>query len=283
MVALPPRPEQEIINRIYGAIEHEKRRSGGVYLGRLGASSIGDECPRAVWLSWRAYTADNQHDGRMLRLFETGHLQEDRIVADLRRAGLSVWDRDPDTGLQFEYSDETGHLVVKLDGVVKGVPTREDVPHVLEIKTHNKNSFSQLQKKGVQQAKPTHYMQMQTGMWLSGMRRALYVSLCKDDESYYVERVRYDPAAQEHLSTRVIKLVDARLRPAGISDDGSSFGCKYCSARPQCTREQPAAQRTCRSCRNCAAGPTGSWVCELSGSTLTRAEQVLACEHYEEL
>jgi hypothetical protein len=40
----------------------------------------------------------------MLRLFGTGHWQEDRIVKDLRDAGFSVWDKQDD-GKQFAFSE----------------------------------------------------------------------------------------------------------------------------------------------------------------------------------
>lgn len=278
MVAIPPRPEQQVINRIYAAIEKEKAEPD-LYLGRLGASFIGEECIRQIWLDWRGF-ARERFEGRMLRLFETGHQQEARIIADLRRAGLAVWDRQPD-GRQYEYIDPTGHFVVKVDGIVRGVP-ESDKPHLLEVKTHNKNSFAALVKKGVREAKPTHYAQVQAGMARAGLERALYVALCKDDEQYYVERVHADPAEQGRLQQKIIKLVDARLRPAGISDDGSSFGCKYCAQRAVCVREA-APLRHCRTCAMCTPGPEGKWVCELNKDTLSLGRQRLGCEHYEAL
>jgi hypothetical protein len=281
MVALPPRPEQEIINRIYSAIAKEKA-DPELYLGRLGASSIGEECLRRTWLSWRAY-ASRQFEGRMYRLFETGHLQEERIVADLRRAGLPVWDKDPESGRQYEYTDTTGHLIVKLDGVVKGVPLSEEKPHVLEVKTHNKNSFSGLQKKGVQEAKPEHYMQVQTGLLLSGLERGLYVSVCKDDESYHVERVKADKTAQKQIAIKVDKLVNATIKPAGISDDGEGFGCKFCDMKEVCTG-RAAPLRTCRSCVH--ADPVsvpGEWVCSVTRATLSKDTQRRTCDEYTPL
>lgn len=278
MVAIPPKPEQQVLDRLYAAIEKEKAQPD-LYLGRLGSSFVGEDCSRQVWLDWRGF-AREEHSGRMLRLFETGHLQEARIIADLRRAGFAVWDQQPD-GRQYEYVDESGHLITKLDGVIKDIPD-SDKPHVLEVKTHNKNSFATLLKKGVQEAKPTHYAQMQVSMALGGFTRALYVALCKDDEQYYVERVREDKPEQKKLLTRVRTLIDARLRPAGISDDGSSFGCKYCAQRAVCVREA-APLRHCRTCAMCAPGPEGKWVCELNNHTLTLDEQRRGCEHYEAL
>lgn len=278
MVAIPPKPEQQIINRIYAAIQKEKA-DPDLYLGRLGSSFIGEECIRQIWLDWRGF-AREQFEGRMLRLFETGHLQEARIVEDLRRAGFAVWDKQED-GRQYEFTDESGHFITKVDGVVKDVPESEK-PHVLEVKTHNKNSFSSLVKKGVQEAKPTHYSQMQISMALGGFTRALYVAVCKDDEQFYVERIREDEAEQKKLKAKIIKLTEARLRPAGISDDGSSFGCKFCSMKAVCIKEAEPL-RHCRTCTMCTPGQEGKWVCELNKHTLTLDEQRKGCEHYEAL
>ena len=278
MVAIPPKPEQQIINRIYDAIQKEKV-DPDLYLGRLGSSGIGEECARQVWLNWRGF-AREQFDGRMLRLFETGHLQEARIVVDLRRAGLTVWDKQSD-GRQYEFGDPTGHFITKVDGVVRGVP-ESDKPHLLEVKTHNKNNFSSLVKKGVADAKPSHYAQVQISMALGGFTRALYVAVCKDDEQFYVERIREDKTEQDRLKARIVKLTEARLRPAGISDDGTSFGCKFCSMKAVCTREVEPL-RHCRTCRMCTPGPEGRWVCELNSNTLTLDEQRAGCEHYEAL
>jgi hypothetical protein len=278
MVAIPPQPEQQIVNRIYAAIEKEKVNPD-LYLGRLGSSFIGEECVRQIWLEWRGF-ARGQFEGRMLRLFETGHLQEERIVADLRRAGFAVWDKRED-GRQFEFVDRTGHFITKVDGVVKNVP-ESDAPHLLEIKTHNRKSFDGLLKKGVQGAKPLHYAQVQISMALGGFTQALYVALCKDDEQFYVERVEENKAFQAKLQTKITKLVEAQLRPAGISDDASSFGCKFCSMKAVCTKEAPPLHH-CRTCTMCSPGAEGKWVCNLNNFTLTLDEQRQGCEHHEAL
>lgn len=278
MVAIPPRPEQQIVNRVYAAIQKE-RADQDLYLGRLGSSFIGEECIRQIWLDWRGF-AREQFEGRILRLFETGHLQEARIVDDLRRAGFAVWDKQED-GSQYQFTDPSGHFITKVDGVIRDVPD-SDKPHVLEVKTHNKNSFSSLVKKGVQYAKPTHYAQMQISMALGGFTRALYVAVCKDDEQFYVERIREDKDEQKKLQQKIVKLTEARLRPAGISDDGSSFGCKFCSMKSVCTKETEPL-RHCRTCTMCTPGQEGKWVCELNKHTLTIDEQRKGCEHYEAL
>ena len=278
MVMIPPRPEQALINRIYATYEAQEAEKG-FYLGRLGASFLGEECVRKTWLSWRAY-ARPQFSGRMLRLFATGHQQEARVIADLRAAGLQVWDRDVETGEQIEYVDETGHFIVKLDGILKGVPEAEKTCHVLEIKTHNKNSFAGVQKHGVQKSKPEHYVQVQAGMLKAGLKRGLYVALCKDDEQYCVERIHPDAPVQGEVDKKIVRLVNATMRPAGISTDGEAFGCKYCDMKEVCTgRAQPL--KTCRSCKYAdPASAPGEWLCSLRGLVLSKAAQKAACEEY---
>lgn len=279
-MAAIPKPETTLSEMIYAAYEKEDRNKP-LYLARLGASSIGDECLRAIWYSWRAYE-DSKFGGRMLRLFQTGQLQEDRIIEDLRAAGMAVWSHD-ENGKQYTYTDETGHFVCKLDGIIKGVPSAEKTPHDLEIKTHNRKSYDDLKKKGVEKAKPTHYHQMQSGMLFSGLSRALYVALCKDDEDYHVERVKPDKEVQENIKKRIITLVNATIPPAGISPDASAFGCKWCDMKEVCSGNKEPI-KTCRSCVNAEVIPKdGQWACTLTGAILSQDDQRAACEHYEVL
>lgn len=226
--------------------------------------------------------------GRVLRLFQTGHQQESRIVADFRRAGFSVWDLDPETGKQFKYMHESGHFVVKIDGVIKtdGIPSMGKKPHVLEVKTHNDSSFKDLLKKlSVAKSKPEHYLQMQAGMHLSKMDRALYVALNKNDENYYIERVPKDPAAVAKIEKKIKTLLYATLTPAGISETQSAFGCKFCpfkgsSSTPNVCAGETSPLKHCRTCSRSQPVENGDWVCSLLDITLTQDAQQKGCEHH---
>ena len=142
-----------------------KKADKELMLTRIGASGIGEECVRAIWYDWRG-VQNSTPEGRVLRLFETGHQQEARVVQDLKDAGLMVWEVNPETGKQWTFTAFDGHFVCKPDGVVKGVPGAEKTPHILEIKTSNVNGFKEIEKRGVKEAKPEHYYQMQSGMRL---------------------------------------------------------------------------------------------------------------------
>src|SRR6266540_1462894 len=63
------------------------------FRSHLGASMIGRECARELWYAFRWATA-RREGGRMVRLFNRGHLEEPRFVALLRMIGCAVWQYD---------------------------------------------------------------------------------------------------------------------------------------------------------------------------------------------
>ena len=71
---------------IFAAYEAD---AGDGFRAHLGASLIGKDCERALWFDFRWVTRA-QHPGRLLRLFETGQLEEARLVQNLRRTGATV-------------------------------------------------------------------------------------------------------------------------------------------------------------------------------------------------
>ena len=85
----------------------------------LGGSQIGNECSRALWYQFRhAWTP--LFEGRLLRLFETGDREEDRIVSNLRAVGVKVWERDPETGKQVRFEACGGHFALSRWGRLQG-------------------------------------------------------------------------------------------------------------------------------------------------------------------
>jgi hypothetical protein len=277
MVAIP-RDEQDLIGRIYASYEREA--GTGTYLARIGASGIGGECLREIWLSWRA--ASKEHiDGRVLRLLKTGNIQEDRVIADLRAAGLSVWDKDDD-GKQFSRTDTSGHVVAKPDGIVKGVPGSEKSAHLLEIKSSNDNNFKDLVKNGLKKSKPEHYSQLQYGMSLFGIDRGLYVVINKNNEQYYIERVHLDQAEIDRLNQRIDSLLGTNTPPPRISDQPSRYPCGFCDQNGVCFKTAPI-EKNCRTCSfvEVLKDGDGSWVCGKTNTTRWRDEQLEGCEEWQ--
>lgn len=275
-MAVIPKNVTELADRIYAHYE-KVSNDEPARLTRIGASGIGGECNREIWLDWRgAYSS--QFAGRMLRLFQTGHIQEERVLADLANAGLEVWAFD-DEGNQWTYTSGRGHFVAKLDGVVRGVPGAEKTPHTLEIKSSNQKGFDEVVKKGVKVAKPYHYAQMQSGMHISKISRALYVMINKNDESFYVERVEYDPQEAEKLERKINSLVDINSPPPKIAENPDSYPCKFCDAKSVCWGAQPPI-KNCRTCVVAIPADDGAWICGMTNSPLTQKEQLVGCEHW---
>ena len=158
----------------------------------------------------------------MLRLFETGKREEDRLVRDLRRTGATVLDTDPETGRQWQVTALGGHFGGSLDAVAIGLLEAPKTWHVVEFKTHSAKSFATLKKDGVERAKPRHWAQMQVYMHLAGITRAMYVAVCKDTDEIHIERIHADRGEGERLVARASRVINAPCA-AGADLGGSGL------------------------------------------------------------
>ena len=56
MAVIPSIVGDQIIDKIFTAYSaEEKSKNAKLYLGRLGSSSIGEECLRKIWFDWRGF------------------------------------------------------------------------------------------------------------------------------------------------------------------------------------------------------------------------------------
>ena len=255
MAPLPP-PPTPTLDAIYAAYVAE---ADDGFRDHLGASIIGKECERALWYDFRWVTR-RAFSGRMLRLFDTGKREEDRLVRDLRRTGATVLDTDPETGRQWQVAALGGHFGGSLDAVAIGLLEAPRTWHVVEFKTHSAKSFATLKKDGVERAKPQHWAQMQVYMHLTGITRAMYVAVCKDTDEIHIERVRVDPAAGQRLIAKAKRVIDAPRPPARISEDPTWWQCRLCEHHDHCHGDRPA-ERNCRTCLH-STPVDGGWICE---------------------
>ena len=269
MVALPQR-ESQTVAAIYAAYEAKNRNE---FRPHLGCSRIGAQCSRALWYEFRWATRPD-FEGRMLRLFETGHREEPRLIANLRAIGVQVHELSPETGKQWVLS-HGAHIGGSMDGAAVGVPEAPATWHVLEFKTHSEKSFNALKSKKVQHAKPEHFAQMQLYMKLSGMTRALYLAVNKNTDELYAERINYDADTAARLLEKAEKIVSASRAPEGVSKDPSFFMCRFCSQSAVCHKDK-FAETNCRTCLHSTADADG-WHCAKHDKRLEESEQRLGC------
>lgn len=262
-----------IVQKIYESYENKARKGQSE---RIGASELGKECNRAIWYSFR-WASNKVFSGRMLRLFQSGHLQEPRVIEDLRSIGCSVKDVDPETGKQFKITD--GCLVMKPDGLVTGVPGAEQTIHALEIKTHSEKSFKEVNNKGVKIAKPEHYIQAQLEMLFMGLKRALYVAINKNTDEMYVERLDFDKAFAEVVRDKGKRIAKANTPPEKLRDDPGFFTCKFCDHHAICHMDK-VPQANCRTCCHSEAFDDGMWHCWYWDAGLDYKQQQEGCEKH---
>jgi len=226
----------------------------------LGGSQIGAECARALWYQFRHMDAP-AFEGRTLRLFQTGDREESRLVENLRAVGVTVWDRDPDTGKQIRFTACDGHFALSLDGVGEGF-RESSQPHTLEFKTMNDKNFKVLEKDGLEKAKPIYWAQCQVGMHLSGLQRCAFIAVNKNDDSIYMERVKYDAAVGIQLVAKAESIIFADKPPAKLNNDPSFFLCRFCDYKHVCHEGKPPLVN-CRTCAHATPeqGADGAWGC----------------------
>ncbi|WP_036289587.1 hypothetical protein [Methylosinus sp. PW1] len=278
------------IRAIYDAYEQANDEVEREYLG---ASIIGDECWRKLYYTFRWIVEPEKFNGELLRLFQTGHREEERMIDDLRRIGVQVWDRDPDDPKkQIGISDIGGHFRGHLDGIGLGFKEAPKTPHVVEAKTHSTKSFRKLRDEGVRKSKPQHYAQMQTYMHYMELSRAFYIAYGKNDDALdeyrvdalYGERCEYDPVFAARLTAKARSIITADRPPPKLHADPEAkmaWACRQCHALDHCHRDL-WPRFNCRTCIYSTPAMDGDarWICEKHGHDLSREAQEKGCANH---
>lgn len=249
----------------------------------LGMSIIGHECEMFLWLYFRGAFKED-FDGRMYRLFDRGQREEAVFCDDLRRIGCEVKDRDDKTGAQFEVKNLGGHFSGHLDAIARGFAEAPKQWFVCEFKTHSDSSFRDLIKNGVKKSKPKHYAQMQSYMRETGLRKAFYFAVDKDNDDLWCEVVNYDEAFANSLVEKARRVMTT-YQPERCANRVDDYRCKTCPAREVCwqsytTLVYPDVPLTCRTC--CHSTPDlehdgACWTCALGHSCGARTA---ACDDF---
>lgn len=240
--------------------EHYEAQRKGAHRSHLGGSQIGNECERALWYQFR-HMDHASFEGRILRLFETGDREEGRLVANLRAVGVTVWDRDPDTGRQIRFTACDGHFALSLDGVGQGFK-ESGKPHTLEFKTMSDKNFRAMVNNGCEKSKPVYYAQCQIGMHLAELERCAFIAVNKNTDEIYMERIKYDPAMGLKLVAKAEGIIFSDKPPAKINQDPSFYVCKFCDYIGICHMKKPP-EVNCRTCAHASPerGGDGKWSC----------------------
>lgn len=256
------------------------------FRSHMGASLIGGECGRAIWYGFR-WATKPRFTGRILRLFNRGHLEEARFIALLLTIGVQVYQQD-EHGKQFRISSYGGHFGGSGDGVAVGIPDLPaGLPALLEFKTHADASFKSLVKDGVRASKFEHYVQMQTYLRKMNLTVALYLAVNKNNDEIYGELVALDTTVADQFIERAHKIIPMQVAPDKISKSPGWKTCSWCDHKPVChLRVLP--ERNCRTCEYSLPHEDGRWYCNVpthpdgggSGVAIDKATQLVGCSEY---
>lgn len=251
---------RKIVSMIESDVEaYCRKASPAEHRSHLGASVIGDPCAAKAWNSFRWLKLE-QHQGRMRRLFERGHLEESRFVKILKGIGFDVREFADDRK-QFRVSGINGHFGGSLDGMAMP-PARYSIdgPILLEFKTHNDKSFKALKKDGVRIAKPVHFAQMSAYGRAYSFRYGLYVAVNKDTDELHFEIIPLDWTLADDLFRKAEDIISSQSQPAKIAQTETYFACKYCHFSGVCFRGE-LPEKNCRSCKFAVPVEGGNWEC----------------------
>lgn len=217
----------------------------------LGASRLGVACERALQYEFFDTPKDEGRDfnGKILRIFEAGHVFEDLAIKWLRNAGFDLYTEKQD-GFQFGFSIANGRIKGHVDGIFNSGPADIGMtfPALFECKSLNNKSWNDTSKRGVSVSKPVYAAQMviyQAYMEVSvpGISKnpALFTAINKDTAEIYFELVSFDSALAQKVSDKAVKILsacDAQELLPRISRDKTFFECKFCAWQDQCWREK---------------------------------------------
>lgn len=216
----------------------------------LGASQLGLPCDRALWLGLHhAAIPASAKDGRILRLFQTGNMQEPRIIKDLENIGVTILN----TQLHFVDS-ECPIISGSCDATAVGFPEYPDEKVLLEFKTSNTKSFKALKENGIKCEKPVHYIQMQVYMHWANVNIGLYVVVCKETDAIYTEWVPYEKEVAILALDRARNIVKSNEIPSKIKNKNitseNSKDCMFCDYKHLCYHNAIPLVN-CRTCLHC--------------------------------
>lgn len=265
MAIIPP------VNNVFMALE-----SGTIaepHRGYIGYSGIGGKCKRKIWLSFH-WVYEKFMSKRMARIFQRGHLEEQRIIDDLIEAGMTV------TMTQYGITDLTGHIQGHIDGVVHCVPGYDpDESFLLEIKTMNQKRYDEYMKVGIKQSAFAYYVQMNMYMGMLDIDKCLFIVTNKNTEERSYEIYSFDSGCFEDHSSIALDILTSSAPPR--IGPKTYFECKMCDAYNFCQKRDIPPLMNCRTCKHSSIAPEGKWMCLRFDKALEYEDQVAGCKHHE--
>lgn len=206
--------------------------------GYLGASAAGDSCDRRLGYQAQGLRPDHAAAARMRRIFERGHLLEERTARELHAAGFVL--RRGKIGFAAAEGRFKGHV----DGVIEAAPLAIRLPALWEHKGLKAEAWRKLVRGGLGRSNPKYAVQIALYQaylepQFPGISRApaLFTATNADSMELYHELVPFDGALAQKASDRIARILQATA--AGetlprVALEPGYFECRYCGWRNRC-------------------------------------------------
>lgn len=276
---MPTLSPQEIEAKLYQLDEeYSREKYPSEHRNHLGISIIGEECWRQLWYGFR-WVKLEQHEGRMRRLFNRGHREEPQFEDFLLWAGVKLRSINPETNSQYKLSLVDGHYGGSTDGIGL-ISWLEDLPVILEYKTHKDKLFNQLKNEGLRKAHPKHWAQMCGYGKDFKIKHGLYGAVNKDTDErrFFFYELDWNYALE--LEKKASDIIYAKIPPAKVSEQPAYWKCKFCSFKGIChDAEQP--EKNCRSCVYAMPANNGLWGCSNFNQIIPKNFLVKGCQEWK--
>lgn len=267
------------------AMESEQDTSTRPYLGMSG---LGQSCAKKTWFDFR-WATPKRMKASSIKAIQDGFAGEDVMAKRLRLvSGVSLLTANPNTGEQFGFVSEDGHVKGHMDGAIIGILEAPKTWHVWEHKQVNETKFNKLQnlvselgeKEALQKWDETYYGQAQCYMGFSGMHRHFLTVASPGGRAFISVRTEFKKEKFDFLMDKANRIVNAATPPDGISADPTYYECKWCDHKELC-HGSAAPVPTCRSCAHSTPVAGGEWECHYYAAVIPTVEaQKAGCEQH---
>ena len=207
----------------------------------LGASLIGNPCPRQIWYTYKDYKPE-PHSARTAMRFEDGHRTEDLTAERLRLVpGIELWTHD-ENGNQFGFSAFDGKFKGHCDGIINGLLQAPKTTHIWEAKSCEEKKYNEFHKAktkyGEKQAlknwNENYYIQAQLYMHYMKLDRHYTTVALAGGRDYNSCRTEYNDATALWAIERAEKIINAKAPPARINEKPDFYICRWCEFKDIC-------------------------------------------------
>jgi hypothetical protein len=203
----------------------------------LGASLAGHQCDRYVQYQWLVIQKElpgEEFSAKMLKIFDRGHIYEDRARRWLQAAGFLF------AGIQIRINDFDDRFGGHVDGILAGFYPGESpvaLPALWECKCLNDKGWKSVEKDGLKKHSPTYWGQVHTYMGYLGLPRCLFTVVNANTMELQHLLIDFLESEATMIHSKIGRVFTAttlgELLPR-CTTDPAFYVCVYCPFRKPC-------------------------------------------------